>query len=82
MSKHVVLGAEWCPFCVKVFNYFKQHNIPFRSVDTDSAEGAKERTELSKKHNWKTIPMVFVDGQFIGGCDDFFAALKQGKINL
>lgn len=26
--------------------------------------------------------MVFVEGKFVGGCDDFFKALKQGKINL
>lgn len=26
--------------------------------------------------------MVYVEGKFVGGCDDFFKALKQGKINL
>lgn len=26
--------------------------------------------------------MVFIDGKFVGGCDDFFKALKEGKINL
>jgi hypothetical protein len=33
------------------------------------------REEESKKHNFKTIPMVFKDGQFIGGSDSFFAKL-------
>lgn len=26
--------------------------------------------------------MVFIGGQFVGGCDDFFKKLKEGKINL
>jgi glutaredoxin 3 len=82
MSKNFVLGADWCPFCIKVKNHLEKKNIPHEWVDTDNPEGAKKRQELSAKHKWNTIPMVFVEGQFVGGCDEFFDALAKKRINL
>ena len=61
MTKIVVLGNDYCPFCRKVVKYLKDKNIPFEYVDTEEPEGTEKRKELSKKHNWNTIPMVFID---------------------
>ena len=64
-----------CPFCIKVENYMKQHKLKFEWIDSDTPEGNKIRQEESKKHNFKTIPMVFKDGTFVGGCNEFFSKL-------
>lgn len=79
---NVILGADWCPFCVKVKNHFIKNSIQFEWVDTETAQGSKKRTTLSAKHNWKTIPMVFVNDEFVGGCDDFFKAVNMKKVKL
>ena len=34
MVKCVVLGADYCPFCVKVKNHFIKNNIPMDYIDT------------------------------------------------
>lgn len=81
-SENVVVGGDYCPFCVKVINYFKQNKINFQYVDVTTPEGAEKRKELSAQYNWKTVPMVFVQGKFIGGCDDFFKALSNKTVNL
>ena len=82
MSKHVILGTDWCPFCIRVYDYLNKNKIPYENVDTDQPDGAKKRAELSKKYNYHTVPMVFINGEFIGGCNEFFAALSQKKLNL
>lgn len=51
--------------------------MPFEWVDADTPAGIKEREVESKKYNHNTIPMVYVQGKFVGGCDNFFA--KNGK---
>ena len=82
MNQVVVYGADYCPFCVKVKDHLEKTKVPYDWIDTETTEGAKKRTEVGSKHQWKTIPMVFVQGQFVGGCDDFFKALNSKKITL
>lgn len=72
-----IIGADWCPYCIKVKDYFDSKGVKYEWVDSESAEGGKVRDEESKKYNYKTIPMVYVGGKFIGGCDNFFA--KNGR---
>jgi glutaredoxin len=38
-----VIGAEWCPYCVKVKDYFDSKKIPYEWVDVDTPEGNKQR---------------------------------------
>lgn len=74
---HKIIGADYCPFCIKVKQYFQKKEVPFEWVDTETEEGQKIRSVESKKYNHTTIPMVFINGKFVGGCDNFFA--KNGK---
>ena len=69
MPSYRVIGAEWCPFCVKVKKHLEGKKADMQWIDSDTAEGTKVRNEESKKYNYSTIPMVFVDGKFIGGCN-------------
>jgi glutaredoxin len=75
MSTYRVIGAEWCPYCMKVKNYMEKNSIKFEWVDSDTAEGGKVREEERKRYNYNTIPMVFENGKFIGGCDAYFAKM-------
>ncbi len=61
MTKIVVLGNDYCPFCRKVATYFREHNPTFEYIDTETPEGDEKRKEYSKKYNWKTIPMVIIN---------------------
>jgi glutaredoxin len=72
-----IIGAEWCPYCLKVKDYFESRSVKYEWVDCDTPEGARQREVESKKYNHGTIPIVFVGGKYVGGCDNFFA--KNGK---
>lgn len=37
---------------------------------------------MKKKHNWKTIPLIFVKGQFVGGFSDLMEKIGKGEINI
>lgn len=36
-----VIGADWCPYCMKVKNYLESKSVPFEWVDCDTTEGAR-----------------------------------------
>jgi cysteine synthase A len=81
----VMFALEWCEFCWSVRKLFKACDIPYRSVDLDSAEyqkdnwGGQIRNVLRARTNAPTIPQIFVGGQHIGGCTETFNAFNAGE---
>ncbi len=77
--------APMCGFSNTVVEILKHLNVEFASVnvleDMEIREGIKEFSD------WPTIPQLYVDGKFIGGCDiavemfqsDELQPLLQGK---
>ncbi|MDX1403075.1 MAG: cysteine synthase A [Woeseiaceae bacterium] len=82
----VLFALEWCEFCWSVRKMFAKYEIPYRSVDLDSVEyqednkGGKIRAALRERTNSKTIPQIFIGGQFIGGATELFDAAKDGSM--
>jgi monothiol glutaredoxin len=56
-----------CGFSSAVVEVLKKHGVPFEAFnvlqDMNVREGIKEYSE------WPTIPQLYVDGEFVGGCD-------------
>jgi cysteine synthase A len=82
----LMFALEWCEFCWSVRKMFARAKIPYRSVDLDSVQyqqadlGGRIRAALAAKTSQKTIPQIFVGGEFLGGCSEIFAAYKDGKL--
>ena len=56
-----------CGFSAAVVEVLKRHEVPFETFnvlsDPSVRDGIKEFT------NWPTIPQLYVNGEFLGGCD-------------
>jgi len=82
----VLFALEWCEFCWSVRKLLSRVGIKYRSVDLDSVEyqkddlGGKIRAVLAARTGAKTIPQIFVGGEHIGGCTDFFNAWRAGSV--
>jgi cysteine synthase A len=65
---------------------FKHFDIPYQSIDLDSAEyqkdnwGGQIRNVLKTRTNSPTIPQIFVGGKHIGGCTETFDAFNEGRL--
>ena len=82
----VMFALEWCEFCWSVRRMFAAYDIPYRSVDLDSVAfqqddwGGQIRAALTAKTSMKTIPQIFVGGEFIGGATDAFDKWRSGRL--
>jgi len=82
----VLFALEWCEFCWSLRKLFAACSIPYRSVDLDSTEyqvddrGGKIRSVLAARIGSRTIPQVFVAGEWIGGTTETMAAFKEGRL--
>jgi cysteine synthase A len=82
----VMFAHEWCEFCWSVRKLFGHYGIDYRSIDMDSVEyadndrGRKIRVALQSRTGVRTVPQVFVGGEFIGGCTETFDAFINGGL--
>jgi len=56
-----------CGFSVRVTEILQGLNTDFESFDVMSDESIREG--IKEFADWPTIPQLYVDGKFIGGCD-------------
>jgi len=70
--------APMCGFSNTVVAILKQLDVEFGSADvledTELREGIKEFSD------WPTIPQLYVDGNFIGGCDIVVEMYQSGEL--
>ena len=67
-----------CGFSSTVVNILNMHNVDYKA--TNVLEDQNIRQELSKVSNWPTIPQLFFNGEFIGGCDIAVELHNSGEL--
>ena len=77
-----VITTITCPWCTKVKNLLKMHEIPFQEWQPD----LDTLRTFMLKHNVRTVPQVFLDdplmnadAQRIGGFEDTQAWINRGQ---
>ena len=67
-----------CGFSSTVVRVLNMHNVDYKDINV--LEDPNIRVELSKHSNWPTIPQLFVNGTFIGGCDIAVELHNNGEL--
>lgn len=67
-----------CGFSARVVQILSHVGVPFKGVnvleDMEIREGIKAYT------NWPTIPQLYVQGEFVGGCDIIMEMFQSGEL--
>ncbi|MDD9912063.1 MAG: Grx4 family monothiol glutaredoxin [Alphaproteobacteria bacterium] len=67
-----------CGFSARVATILNQLDIDYLDInvleDGDIREGVKEYA------NWPTIPQLYINGEFIGGCDIVVEMFQAGEL--
>jgi len=67
-----------CGFSARVVQILSHLGVPFKGVnvleDMEIREGIKAYT------NWPTIPQLYVNGEFVGGCDIVMEMFQNGEL--
>jgi glutaredoxin 3 len=61
-----------CPFCIKAKAALDDRGIKYavRELDAEAKRGNAIRAELGRRYRRTSVPAIFVNGKFIGGCND------------
>jgi len=67
-----------CGFSAATIQIFENLAVPYGTVDVLS--DAELREEIKLYSNWPTIPQVYIDGKFVGGCDIVRELYETGEL--
>ncbi len=56
-----------CGFSATTIQIFDSLGMPYETVDV--LQDPEVRDGIKRYSNWPTIPQVYVNGEFLGGCD-------------
>ena len=56
-----------CGFSAATVEILNQYGVPYLDVDVLSDPGIRQG--IKEYAQWPTIPQLFIDGKFVGGCD-------------
>jgi len=73
-----VPDAPRCGFSNAVVQVLRMHGVPFQSHDVLASP--ELRTAIKDFTSWPTIPQIFIDGEFIGGCDILLEKHQNGEL--
>jgi len=77
----VVFSKTYCGYCRSVKDLFKTLNQDVKVLELDVVgDGDDIQNELFKITKQKTVPNVWVGGEFIGGNDATQALHKKGEL--
>lgn len=79
MQEITVYTTRVCPYCDAAKRLLTQKGYDFQSIDL--TEQRDLRMKLSQEQGgWRTVPMIFIGDQFVGGFTELAALDKNGEL--
>jgi len=78
MSKVVLYGTMFCPYCFAAKRMLKQKGVSFDEIRVDKNPELKQ--EMITKSGRFTVPQIFINEYHVGGYDDLVIHSKSGKL--
>lgn len=66
-----------CGFSARVVNLINSYGVPYETVDV--LANPEIRQGIKAYSNWPTVPQLYVNGKFIGGCDICVELEERGE---
>ncbi|MDD3437745.1 MAG: glutaredoxin 3 [Candidatus Gastranaerophilales bacterium] len=81
MKKVKIYTTSTCPYCIKAKKLLEYKKIPYEEISLNENYEANMAT-LSQKTGFETVPQIFIDEEFIGGCDDLYELEQHKKLDM
>lgn len=79
MTKIKIYSKTSCPACVMAKDILNKKGAAYEEIILDNKP--EEIQELISRTGMKTVPQIFINEEFIGGCSDLMDLDKQKKLD-
>ncbi len=79
MAKVIMYSKDPCPYCVNAKRLLEGKGVEYEEIDlTDKPD---EMQRIKDQTGWRTVPIILINGQLIGGYTDIKALDQEGKLD-
>ena len=79
MSKVEVYTTTYCPYCRAAEALLDRKKVSYEKIDVTHDRELKRK--VMEKFNWRTVPIIIIDDQVIGGYDQLSALERANKLD-
>jgi glutaredoxin 3 len=69
-----------CGYCFRAKSLLRQKGVEPEEIAVDLG-GDKKHEMIQRTGGRTTVPQIFIDGRYVGGCDDLFELEYAGKLD-
>jgi glutaredoxin 3 len=80
MAEVDIYTTMWCPYCARAKALLERKGVTYHEIDVDAQPGRRAEM-VQRAHGGRTVPQIFINGEYIGGCDDLHALDRAGKLD-
>jgi glutaredoxin 3 len=70
-----------CPFCIRAKQLLERKRVEYTEYCIDGDEAARAKMADRAGGN-KSVPQIFINDKYVGGCDDLHALESAGSLSL
>jgi len=78
MAKVLMYKKDPCPYCDRAVNFLNGKGISYDVVDLTNKPDEIDR--IKAETGWRTVPIILINGQLVGGYTDLKALDEEGKL--
>ena len=79
LAKIKMIKKDPCPFCDRAMNLFNRKGYQVEVIDL--TDRLHEMDHYKEKHGWRTVPIILINDELIGGYNDLKALDEEGKLD-
>jgi len=79
MPKVIIYSKTTCPACIKAKDIMEEKGVQYKEIILDNKPD--ELKDLIDKTNMRTVPQIFINDEFIGGCSDLMQLDRDKKLD-
>mmetsp|Transcript_85212 Transcript_85212/g.275916 ORF Transcript_85212/g.275916 Transcript_85212/m.275916 type:complete len:109 (-) Transcript_85212:219-545(-) len=86
-NKVFMVSKEFCPFCLRAKKALDSMGVKYEVLELEDTkrqplveDPAAVQDYMAEVTGGRSVPRVFIDGKFVGGCDDTLAKKRSGEL--
>ena len=79
MNKVQIYTSNYCPYCIRAKQLLDSKGVEYNEVNLD--KNPEKRLETMQMFNWRTVPIILIGDELIGGYDQLVSLERSKKLD-